>query len=101
VRVTHTDTDGRLVREVRSTLKTFEGVWFPEVVATFQPDYKHGKEPVEVTRVQSASFNKPDQPQRLAPSDIGVEPGVRAVVHEGASPRAGQRLMQWDGGTLI
>lgn len=74
--------DGELVAESRSTLKQFGEHWFPEIVMYFQPSFKNGKEPLEIVRIHSAEFNRPEHPQKLTPYDIGIDIGMPIDLYE-------------------
>lgn len=90
---------GEIVAESRSTLKQFDGVWFPENVLFFRSSYKDGKEPCEIVRVHSASFNQPEHPQRLRPKDIGIDACFTVGMHdENAKPTG---LFKWDGEKIV
>jgi len=95
VRVTF-EKDGSLLAESRTTLKNYDGVWYPASVAFFggPNGYKNGAEPYEVITVHQAEFNAPDQPMVLTPTDIGVEAGM-VVERIDASDR--HVLDMWDG----
>jgi hypothetical protein len=85
--------------ESRSTLKQFDGVWFPEVVEIYSSRYKDGREPDGIIRVCSATFNRPEHPQRLTPADIGMEPGIGVEVR-GADMKL-QMSGKWDGEKVV
>ena len=85
--------------ETRSSLKEMDGVWFPEVVQTFNSTYEGGKEPARIARVYSAEFNRPGHPMRLTPADIGVEVGADILFRDKDQPE-GQHL-KWDGQNLV
>jgi hypothetical protein len=76
VRVTF-EQAGRVTREARSTLRQYDGVWYPATVAFFVGGVA---EPKEVLTLTAASFNRPDQPRVLKPADIGVEAGMLVSV---------------------
>ena len=76
VRVIIYSKDGEVMQESRSTLKNYDGVWFPECVAFFVRARNDGKEPYETIRIHYASFNQPEQPKSFRPQDIGIEAGV-------------------------
>lgn len=99
IRVTTLDSAGKLYSEARIVLKQYGGIWYPETVSTFSPRFKNGKEPRQIIRVSAASFNKPSDPQRLSPRDIGIEPGMKITVHENTLNNV--RLMYCDGSNLI
>lgn len=61
VRLVHSR-HGEIVTEARSTLRNYDGLWFPESVAFFAQGYRDGKEPQEIVRVHYASFNQPEHP---------------------------------------
>jgi hypothetical protein len=90
VRVTY-ERDGQLVAESRSTLKEYDGVWFPATVAFFGDD---PNKPLEVVTVTSAAFNRPDQPRVLTPADIGIEAGMSLHVEK---PGGKSEFMMFDG----
>jgi hypothetical protein len=85
--------------ESRSTLKNFDGVWFPQVVEFFSSRYRDGQEPEKIVRVYSATFNGPEHPQRLTPADIGLEPGMDVLVR-GADMKA-EMIGKWDGEKVV
>lgn len=95
VRVT-LEQDGQIVRESRSTLKRFDGVWYPETVLFFSKHHKDGKEPVETVKVYGAHFNRPEHPRRFGPTDIGVEAGM-LVEKQNADGTTVNRPLVWDG----
>jgi len=86
--------DGQVVREARIELQNYDGVWFPKTVEVYAGAYSAGQQPVEVLRVESAEFNRPDDAHRFTPADIGVEPGF-IVEKVGAQP--GEEMLVWDG----
>ncbi|MFQ5807531.1 MAG: hypothetical protein ACE5I3_13880, partial [Phycisphaerae bacterium] len=97
VRVRYQRDDG-VWFESRSTLKKFDAVWFPETVLMFTSRYKEGREPAQIVRVYSATFNRPEHPQRLTPADIGVQVGMDVVVYdEDMSWNVGK----WDGEKVV
>lgn len=89
---------GRIVRESRSTLKQFAGVWYTETVLFFSSRYRHGKQPLETLKVHAASFNNPKQPQRFTPADIGVEPGM--MIEKVNADRTVE-VLAWDGSRVV
>jgi len=85
--------------ESRSTLKKFDGVWFPQVVEFFSSRYKDGQEPEKIARVYSATFNRPEHPQRLTPAHIGLEPGMHVLVRGADMER--EMFGKWDGEKVV
>jgi len=93
---------GRLVWEVRSTLKQYGEEWFPEKVEIYDGSFEGGQQPLYVVEVLSASFNQPDHPKKLTPASIGIEPGVTVLVYEDKAGRLGKYVMKgWDGKRCI
>ncbi|MFO0838174.1 MAG: hypothetical protein U1D55_06570 [Phycisphaerae bacterium] len=90
--------DGRVVQEARVALRKFDDIWFPEKVEFFVAAYRDGKEPASVVKVLKAEFLKPEQPKRITPADIGIEPGFLAL-RENA--KKGQELEIWDGSRAV
>lgn len=89
VRVTLTR-EGNVVRKSISTLKKFGDTWFPEKVEY----YTHSlAEPIQIIKVRSASFNRPEHSRRFTPNDIGLEPGVVIEVQKTGA----ESMMVWDG----
>ncbi len=84
--------------ESRSTLKLMDGAWFPEAVHSFHSQYRNGKEPAYVVRVHSATFNRPEHPQQLSPTDMGVEVGTAIDLRKLDGTRERGR---WDGKQVI
>jgi hypothetical protein len=91
VRVTY-ERDGQLMTESRSTLKEYDGVWYPATVAFFRGD--DPDHPREVVTVISAAFNRPDQPRVLGPADIGIEAGMNIDMQKADGKH---ELMRFDG----
>lgn len=85
--------DGKVVVESRSTLRKYPGGWFPERVEYFRSIYRDGQEPAETFEVVGAAFNQPEDPDRLEPHHIGVEPGFVISWY----PSSGRELEMWDG----
>jgi hypothetical protein len=74
--------NGEIVAETRSTLREWDGVWFPKTVAFFGRAHKDGKEPYETIQVHYASFNQPEQPRSFSLPDIGIEGGVHITQYD-------------------
>lgn len=87
---------GRETSGMRMELAEYDGAWFPR-----QFEYRRraadGDEFVTVTNVLNAEFNRPWHPQRLTPSDIGVEAGM--TLH--FSQRATDSTLLWDGSKAV
>lgn len=98
VRVAAYDDKG-IVMESRTTYSKVDDVWFPKTAALFSRDYKDGKEAAELITVHSVAVNRPDQPTRLGPQDIGVEAGV-SVTKYGADFKPVGSFM-FDGQSLV
>lgn len=65
---------GKLREEAVVSLRRFGDVWFPQAVAY----YSQGESsPHSIVEVESAEFNAPHHRRRLAPKDIGMQPGMR------------------------
>ena len=62
--------------ESRTTLRQFDGVWFPETVEYRDSRWKDGANPQWTIRVYDAEFNKPEHPDHFTPQDIGIESGM-------------------------
>jgi hypothetical protein len=90
--------NGTVAAESRCTLRQFDGVWYPEVIAFYSAAYKEGREPTKVLTVHSAKFNRPDQPQRLSPADIGIEVGVNI---QRFKADGSVDIVFWDGSQVI
>ncbi len=90
VRVTF-EQGGRVTHESRSTLRQYEGVWYPATVAFFEAGVA---EPTLVLTVTAATFNQPGQPRVLKPADIGVEAGMLVSV---TKPGDKHEFLMFDG----
>jgi hypothetical protein len=99
IRVT-LEEDGRVVAESRSSLKNFDGVWFPERVEYFREDYRGGHAPYDVQEVLAVAINPPDLPQRLSPADIHIDAGVNVYIREYNSTHA-LDAGKWDGRNVL
>lgn len=65
---------GTMREEAVVSLRRFGDVWFPQAVAY----YSQGESsPHTIVEVESAEFNASHHRKRLAPKDIGIEPGMR------------------------
>lgn len=73
---------GEIIAEARSTLRNYDGLWFPEAVAFFTRDYEQGKRPREIVRIHYASFNQPEHPRSFSLKDIGIEAGVHITQYD-------------------
>jgi hypothetical protein len=82
---------GRVTQESRTTLRQYDGVWYPATVAFFEAGVA---EPTLVLTVTAASFNRPDQPRVLKPADIGVEAGMLVSV---TKPGDKHEFLMFDG----
>lgn len=91
--------EGELFTESRSTLRQFDGVWFPEKVEIFIPAYMDGKVPRETFKILSAEFNRPEHPQRFTPADIGVPPGAMVKLFDESESEIGFAV--WNGTELL
>ena len=76
------ESGGRPFSETRVTLSQADGVWFPSRVELYTASFRGGQAPVEALDVVLAEFNRPDQPKRLTPSDIGVSENEMVVVRD-------------------
>lgn len=86
--------DGVVVRESRSTLREYDGVWFPAAVAFFERGFENGERPAEIVTVLSAEFDRSDHPRFLGPADIGIETGMIVELYR---PNGSSEGFQWDG----
>ena len=77
-----TEFKGRLHGESRSSLRKFDGIWFPERVEFYRGDHEDGQEPASVVRVYSATFNRPEHPRQLTPNDIGLTTAYNVIIHD-------------------
>jgi len=68
--------------ESRSTLKQFDGLWFPERIEFFESDWRAGQEPQTVVQVYQAEFNRPEHPRSFTPEDIGITSGTLLSVRD-------------------
>lgn len=84
--------------ECKSTLKQFDGVWFPESVAYFRSGYHDGNEPLETITIRRAEFNRPGHPARIVPGLIGIEVGTNLTMHVDGNMEAS---LSWDGDKVI
>ncbi|MFH1748786.1 MAG: hypothetical protein ABIG44_17265 [Planctomycetota bacterium] len=91
----------QVVREVRSTLKQYGDVWFPERIELYDREHEGGEEPTYVIDVLSASFNEPDHPKRLTPESIGIEVGTNITVEEWGSSIRRIGMFGWDKKKLV
>jgi len=62
------------IYECRSSLKKWNGIWFPETTSY----YIRGK-PVKTFMIRSFVFNQAADPTRFSPTDIGMEPGINVT----------------------
>jgi len=97
-RVTRAE-DGQIVQESRSTLKQYGDIWYPETVLFFSSTYHDGREPCEIVRIHSASFNQPDHPQQLTPADIGIDSCFNVELHDENRKPVG--LFKWTGDEIV
>ncbi len=88
----------RIVHETRIELEQVDDIWFPNHVETtsYAPDGRAKAH--RVTEVFYAEFNRPEHPDHLTPSDIGLEPGI-LVTRYPAKP--GDEAHVWDGERMI
>lgn len=91
--------DGRVVAEARSTLRKFDGVWFPERVEYYQRSFANGAKPIRVVNVYDAQFNRPTHQTHFTPNDIGVDVGHNVRLWGRDGPEG--PLMRWDGEKAI
>ncbi len=85
--------------EARNALCEYDGVWFPEVVQYYTSKHADGREPAQTVRIYSASFNRPDHPQRLRPESIAIDVGTPVVPH---SDNPNELAMyMWDGEQVV
>lgn len=89
----------KLVNEERLTLAKFEGDWFPKHWQRFDAKFNGGKTPIEEITISHAAFNKPNQPVRFTPADIGVDVGTPLTIYRTSMDRARRQstAMTWDG----
>jgi hypothetical protein len=90
---------GEVLQESRSTLRQFDGVWYPATVTFFRSGYKDGQEPCEIVRIHSASFNKPEHPHGFAPKDIGIDVCFNVDLYDENAKPIG--LFKWDGERIV
>lgn len=90
--------DGVVFQESRTTMGRFGDQWFPESVALFRSSYQDGKEPYEVVRIHTATFDEA-LPDRFTPEDIGVEVGTNIMSQ--LVPPLDDRPVAWDGKKLV
>jgi hypothetical protein len=88
VRVTLEDGRG-VIAESRSTLRQFDGVWYPATTV-----FHKGGKLVQVVSVESARFNRPEDPRVLTPGDIGIECGMQLSVQRSGDQT---QIMMYDG----
>lgn len=93
--------EDRVLYEARSTLKQYDGVWFPEHVELYDYTHENGEEPLYVIEVLSASFNQPDHPKRLTPESIGVDVGTNIDAYADGLISRPLGLFGWDHEKLI
>jgi hypothetical protein len=91
--------DKGVVMETRLTYKKFDNVWFPDSAAGFSRDYKDGKEPGIIYRIIAASINRPEQPTRLTPADLGMEAGINVMKYDAELKPLG--TFMFDGVTAV
>lgn len=89
----------KLLKEERIDLKQFGESWYPGRWRLFEADHDAGKSPVEEIVITNAAFNKPDQPSRFRPLDIGVDVGTPITLFEDSNHAALRQSvdMVWDG----
>jgi len=86
--------NGELLAESRTSLRNFNGVWFPESVAFFAKRYKDGKSPTQVLAVDSAQFGE-SLPDEITLDEIGIEVGTNLRVQ--ATKTEPAKALIWDG----
>lgn len=91
--------NGNVTHEARATLEQMDGFWFPRRIEYFFCQYEGGLKPERVVEVSSATFNRPEHPKKLTPSDIGVEVGSLVEEHSKLGERGG--TLFWDGGKIV
>jgi len=86
--------EGRVLREQRATYRQYDGVWFPQTVLEFNGAAKDGRKPTKTITINTARFGG-DLPEKLEPSDIGVEAGSVVYITEPFQSK------WWDGAKLV
>ncbi len=100
VRAVRSDASGKVAQESRIALANFDGFWFPSKIECMDTEFHGGLVPRATIRVYAAEINRQDQPARLAPADIGIEPGTLVTVVDSATLRPASANF-WDGAALI
>jgi hypothetical protein len=100
VRSTETDSSGKLRRESRSRLSNYDGTWLPSEIQYYTSDFQNASVPARTVRIHAAQINRPEQPARLGPSDIGIDAGTNVTVmnEQTLEPIT---VQIWDGTTLV
>jgi len=80
--------EGRVINEAVSTLRNYDGIWFPERV-----EYHSAERGNSVKHILSATFDKPEHPHGYSPNDLGVLPGTAVADLRGRDPT----MSWWDG----
>lgn len=77
--------DGVVMSRTVSTLRNYNGRWFPESVLYYRQNYERGERPYQAVLVSDARLDDPTLPFELTPDSIGIEVGTNV------------RLMRADG----
>ena len=81
--------------ETVSSLREFDGEWFPGETRYYQDGRL-----VETIIVRSASLNRSDDPKEFTATDLGVEPGS-SVAAQNLPPKSGKELRTWNGDGIV
>ena len=100
VRASQFSPDGSPSYESRSSLTEFDGTWLPSEVAFFRSDFRGGKLAYQTIRIQNAAINRPEQPARFGPGDLGLETGTMVAMHDPETMQATD-LRAWNGNALV
>lgn len=84
--------DGKVVGQTEIDCRQVDGVWFPRRLEAFGIDDGH-RRPLYKFDFVHVAINRPGQPARLTPADIGIEVGTNLDDLTGATPV----MLLWDG----
>lgn len=96
------DQSGRVDGRATSTLRQFDGAWFPETVSIERAGPDRTLLLQESIQIDEAEFNQPHLPTELTVADIGIDVGMPVARHDAAGNRIyAEEPFYWDGEALI
>lgn len=96
------DRSGKVVGRATSTLRQFEGAWYPEKVLIERAGPDGALVLQESIQVEAAEFNQPHLPAELTVADIGIDVGMPVARNDAAGNRIdAEEPFYWDGQALI